>query len=74
MENSTHIKERNRSTDRGSLSYGNIIREKKKTQFFFPNQKFVIQTPAKAIQEVQNIFAMVSWIFKLSHWEEDSEP
>ena len=48
-----------------------VILSERKNTFLFPHQKFVIQTSAKAIQEVQNISGMVSWIlsaFKLSHW------
>lgn len=34
MENSTHIKGRNRNPGRGSLFYGNLIREKNTFVFF----------------------------------------
>lgn len=47
-----------------------ILSERKNT-VLSPHQKLVIHTPAKAIQNVQNTFGMVSWIFsafKLFHW------
>ena len=68
------MKGRNRRPEQGGLLYGNLIREKKPISF--SSLRVCDPNTAEAIQEVQNIFATVSWIllaFKLSHWEEDSE-
>ena len=60
MENYTQIKRRSWAHVGGGWVALCSFYLREKNTVLFPHQKFVIHTPAKAIQKVQNTYGMVS--------------